>query len=113
MWRGCDLFGGGKNRFSVRQGLVLLAILAIFASVATRTFHGFAVDHPSVRTDASHAKRQHLDADAVVLTNPVSNLGAVLLPVAAPHAPPSEPRVHTVELTQSLYHRPPPPISLL
>ncbi len=93
--------------------VVLLAIFAITASIATRTFHGFYFDHPSVQTDSSHAMRQHLAADAVVLTNPISNLGTLLLCVSAPHAPPVEVQAHTVEFTESLYNRPPPSISLL
>ena len=93
--------------------MVLLAILAISVSVATRTFHGTLFDHAQVQTDQSHAMRQHLAADAFVLTNPVSNLSTMLLPVAAPHAPPTDPQVRTVELTESLYNRPPPSISLL
>jgi hypothetical protein len=93
--------------------VVLLAILAISVSVATRTFHGALLDHASVQTDQSHAMRQHLAADAFVLTNPVSNLSTMLLAVVAPHAPPADPQVRTVELAESLYNRPPPSISLL
>jgi len=93
--------------------VVLLAILAISASVATRTFHAFDLYHPSVQTDPSRAMRQHLDADAVALAGPISDLGTMLLPVAAPHAPPAEVPVHTIIFTESLYNRPPPSISLL
>jgi hypothetical protein len=112
MWVKSDL-RGEKSRFSCRHVVVLLAILAISLSVATRTFHGFSFDHPSVQSNASQAMRQHLAADAVVLTNPVSDLGAMLLPMAAPHAPPDEVPVHTLVFTESLYNRPPPSISLL
>ncbi|SRR5208337_4343592 len=110
---GCKLRNGEEGRFSGRRVVVLLAIFAISLSVATRTFHSIDFDHPSVQSDPSHAMRQHLAADAFVLTNPVSNLGAMLLPVAAPHAPPADPQVRSVELTESLYNRPPPSISLL
>jgi zona occludens toxin (predicted ATPase) len=100
------------GRISSRKLVVLLAIFAICVSVATRTFHGIYLDQPSVQADPSHALRQHLAADAFVLTNPVLNLGAMLLPVAAPHAPPVEAQVRTFDLTESLYNRPPPSISL-
>ena len=109
-----NLLRGESGRFSGRNVVVLLAILAISVSVATRTFHGFDLYHASVQSAQSHAMRQHLAADAVVLTAPVSTLSTMLLPVAAPHAPPTDPQVRTVvELTDSLYHRPPPSISLL
>jgi hypothetical protein len=113
MWRRPSLIRGRKSRFSVRHVVVLLAVLAISASVATRTFHAFDLDHPSAQSDPSRATRQHLDADAVAFAQPVSDLGTLLLPVAAPHAPPAEVPVHTILFTESVYNRPPPPISLL
>jgi hypothetical protein len=113
MWGRSNLLGGEKNRFSVRHAVVLLAIFAICVSVTTRMFHSFDFNHSSVHADPSHAKRQHLDADAFVVTRPVSTLGTMLLPVAAPHAPPADAQVPAFELTESLYNRPPPSISLL
>lgn len=113
MWRGSHLLRGEASRFSGRHVVALLAILVISVSVPTRTFHGTLLDHASVQTDQSHAMSQHLAADAVCLTSPVSNLGTMLLPVAAPHAPPADPRVRTVKITGSVYNRPPPSISLL
>jgi len=113
MWRRSDLVYSENNRASGRRVVVFLAILAISVSVATRTFHGFYVDHPVVQADPSHPMRQHLAADAFVLTNPVSNLSSLLLPVVAPHAPPVEAQMYGVQLTESLYNRPPPSISLL
>jgi len=113
MWGKANLLGGEKSRFSVRQVVVLLAILAICVSVTTRMFHSFDFDHPSVYQDPSHAMRQHLDADAFAVTRPVSIVGAVLLPVAEPHAPPVDVQIPAFELAESLYNRPPPSISLL
>ena len=113
MWRKSNLLRGEKSRLSFRHVVVLLAIFAISVSVATRTFHGFCLDHPSVHADPSHALRQHLAADAFVLTNPTLTPGTMLPPVAGPLAPPVEVRVHTAELTESLDNRPPPSISLL
>ena len=112
MWRGYHRRRGETSRFSGRPVVVLLAILAISASVATRSFHGFYLDHPSVHAHPSHAMRQHLAADAFVPPNatltPVANL-----PVATPNPLPVDVRVHTVELAESLYNRPPPSIPLL
>lgn len=112
MWGKSDL-RGEKSRLSCRHVVVWIAILAISLNVATRTFNGFSFDHPSVQSNASQAMRQHLAADAVVLTNPVSDLGTMLLPVAAPHAPPDEVPIHALIFTESVYNRPPPSISLL
>lgn len=113
MWGKNNLIRGKSLRISGRDAVVLLAILAISISVATRTFHFVAFDHPTVQADPSHALRQHLDADAVCLSKPVSNLAVMLLPVAAPHAPPADPQVRSVVLIESLYNRPPPVLSLL
>ncbi|MGB9203806.1 MAG: hypothetical protein WCB94_07485 [Terriglobales bacterium] len=113
MWGRSDLLRGEKSRFSVRHVVVLLAIFAICVSVTTRMFHHFDFDHSSVHADPSRGMRQHLDADAFVVTRPVSTAGTMLLPVAAPHAPPVDVQIPTLELTESLYNRPPPSISLL
>jgi hypothetical protein len=91
----------------------MLAILAICVSVSTRMFHSFDFDHSSAHADPSHVMRQHLDADAFVVTRPVSHVGTVLLPVAEPHAPPADVQIPAFELSESLYNRPPPSISLL
>src|ERR1035437_277576 len=112
MWGRSNLLRGEKNRFSIRHVVVLLAIFAICVSVTTRMFHSVDFDHPSAHADPSHAMRQHLDADAFVVPRPVSIVGTGLLPVAKPHAPPVDVQVPTFELTESLYNRPPPSISL-
>ena len=113
MGRRSDLIRGEDKRFSGRHVVVLLALLAISVSLATRTFHGVYFDHPVAQADPSHALRQHLDADAFVLTSPVLTWSAILLPVVAPHAPPIEEQIRTVQLTESLYNRPPPSTSFL
>ena len=113
MWGRANLLRGEKNRFSVRHVVVLLAIFAICVSVTTRMFHSFDFDQSSAHADPSHAMRQHLDADAFVVTRPVSIVGTMLLPLAEPHAPPVDVAVPTFGLAESLYNRPPPSISLL
>ena len=92
--------------------LILLAVLAISASVATRTFHAARTDSSGAYDGSAGAKHQLLDADAFVLADPVPQL-TMLLPVAAPHAPPPELPFRTLELTESLFNRPPPSLSLL
>jgi hypothetical protein len=99
-------------RISWQRIIVSLAILALTVSVATRTFHGFYPEDPSAQSSPTHTMRQHLAADAVEVTNPVLHFASLLLPVAAPHAPPSEPKICSVEFSKSLYNRPPPSVSL-
>jgi hypothetical protein len=105
--------GFSSGRIPWRTLVVLLAIFAISASVATRTFHGFYCNQPNAHSVQSDAKRQHLDADAFQLKDPICQIATMLLPVPAPHAPPEEPQIRTVDLAESLYNRPPPSISLL
>ena len=100
-----------RSQFSWRHLVILLIVLAISANLATRTFH-LAFVHPTVKTHAAQAKHQHLNADALELTQPAP-LSTMLLPLSAPHAPPAEPQFRTVELTESVYNRPPPSCSLL
>lgn len=111
MWRAFQV--REAQGFSWRQVVVSLAILALTVSIATRTFGGFHSAHPSVQASASQAVRQHLAVDAIGLTYPVWQFTFLLLPVAAPHTPPAEPDVHSIEFSESLYNRPPPSVSLL
>lgn len=100
------------STFSWRHIIILVAVFALSASLATRTFTGIHLEHPTLKADPADAMRQHLAADASVFTNPISSIG-VMLPAAAPHAPPAEVRVITVELSDPLYNRPPPSFSIL
>jgi hypothetical protein len=99
-----------RSQFSWRYLVILLVVFSISASLATRTFH-LSFIQPTVLAHGVHAKHQHLNADAVELARPVPSI--MLLPLAAPHAPPVEPQFRTVELTESVYNRPPPSRSLL
>lgn len=108
------VFQSRKVRQSAwRHAVVVLAILAIGLGVATRTIHQFSLQNPSAQAVPAHAMRQHLAADAVEITSPILPLAQMLLPVVAPHAPPAEPRVHSVEFSEVLYNRPPPALFLL
>jgi hypothetical protein len=100
------------TKFSWRHIIILFAVFALSASLATRTFSGIHLEHPTVKADPADATRQHLAADASVFTSPISSVG-VMLPAAPPHAPPSEVRIITAELSDSLYNRPPPSFSIL
>ncbi len=113
-WQGSHLYRGENRRFSGRQVAVLLAILVISFSIATRhPFQGTLLCHARVQADPSHEMRRQLAADAFVLTNPLSNLCAMLPRVTAPHVLPADPQLCAVEFTESLYNRPPPLISVL
>jgi hypothetical protein len=113
MWQWFRSRGERSWRFPARHVLVSLAILALSLSVTTRVFHGFGLALPSAQAYAASATRQHLAADAVELTSPFLPFAEMLLPVAAPHAPPAESTVYTVEFSEVLYNRPPPFSSLL
>jgi hypothetical protein len=101
------------SRISWRSLVVLVAIFAISASIATRTFHSVSYMNPTAPADREGAKRQQLDDDAVEIKDPVLQTAAVLLPVGAPHPPPVEPQIQTVDFVEPLYDRPPPSIPLL
>lgn len=101
-----------RRRFCWRKFVILLAVMAICVHVSTRTFHGISVSSPNVQAYPPHVKHQHLNADAFELVHPMSAV-SMLLPVAAPHAPPEELQIHVVRFTESLYNRPPPAFSLL
>ena len=94
-------------------GIVLLIVLALCTSVSTRTFQCTATSHSSAQSYPSHAMRQHMATDAAVFEKPVSGVADALLPVAAPHAPPAELEIRSVEFLESLYNRPPPSFFLL
>ena len=113
--RGSDQFRDTRSAWcSWRRFVVLLAIFAISLSVATRTFRGPDLGHASFQSAPSHAFRQHLAADAIEVTKPVSQIVGMLLPVASPHGPPAEPDNRLIEFfSESLYNRPPPSVSLL
>jgi hypothetical protein len=96
-----------------RHVVVLAAILALIACVATRTFQGFCFEHPVTHADAGHKKDQRLSSDAVEPIAPVTNMATMLLPVAAPHAPPAQPVLRDTEFFDALYNRPPPSAALL
>jgi hypothetical protein len=93
--------------------VVLLVILSVSASVATRTFHAICYTHLSAQADPSHAKRQHLAADACEMVGPLWQLAGVLLPVGSLHASPTEPDFRDPEFGEARYNRPPPSLSLL
>ena len=101
------------TRRSWRHLVIVLAVLAVFTSVATRSFDYSSVHQPTAQCDSLKVERQHLDTDALALAKPMAQLVDTLLPVAAPHAPPREFPVVSVELAEYLYNRPPPACSLL
>lgn len=111
MWGSSD--SREARRFGWRHVLVSVLIFALAASVATRVFHGFCADNPSVQASVSHAMVQRLALDAVEFTRPVLQFADALLPVAALQAHLADPPIRSVEFLESLYNRPPPPVSFL
>jgi hypothetical protein len=96
-----------------RHVIVFAAVLALIGSVATRTFQGFCFEHPTTHADAGYKKYQRLSCDAVEPVTRVTNMATMLLPVAAPHAPPADPVLRDAEFFDALYNRPPPSAALL
>jgi hypothetical protein len=96
-----------------RIGIVLLIVLALFATVTTRFFQDAPASQTVVQSFPSKAMRQHMAADAAVFERPTSGITVVLLPVAASRPAPVPPRPRSAELLDSLYNRPPPAVSLL
>lgn len=93
--------------------IVPLAILALSLSLATRVVHDVDFAHISVKAHPSHAERQRLAIDAIEMARPIPALLEMVPPIAVPHAPPVEPVLYSAEVTESLYNRPPPSLSLL
>jgi hypothetical protein len=99
-----DLMGSsGKSGWlaggwiSWRKVVVLLAIFAFSANVATRTFRGVSFSNPTAAADQQGAKRQQQDDDALEIKDPVLQTAAVLFPAGAPHPRLLEPRIRTVD----------------
>lgn len=94
--------------------MILLAVLTLALNVTTRTFSDPNPAHHTSQTQTQ--KRQHLAADAadaILDTATRAPLGVLPMPVLARRAPVVEFRIHTAELTESLFTRPPPSSSLL
>jgi len=100
--------GGGRRRFGGREWLMLIVILALTASLATRYVYISSASTVSTVKSASpdnHRQRLHQSAPrwmapADEFTVFVSSLGS--------HLPPPAPPLLVVHLDESLYNRPPP-----
>lgn len=92
----------------LRVAVVVLAIVALTGSLATRTFHGTVDQNQRFESGASQATRQHLDRDAVSWFAPVVRSVFFDLPTFYPRVAPAGPPVRALLLEENLYNRPPP-----
>lgn len=88
--------------------VVVLAIFALSASLATRTsvpteFHG-----TTALSASAQATRQHLDGDAIQWVVPTPVLTALEAPSFYPRFSPAGPPLPNLLFDESLYNRPPP-----
>jgi hypothetical protein len=100
-----------KNQPLWRRVVVLVAICAMVVTLATRTFHVTAADHPIAKSSNGNPIRQNVDSDAFEWSPPIAQFTLYILPVAAPHAPPDRLLVLTIDLDDCLSNRPPPSLS--
>jgi len=90
--------------------VVFVAIVALTASLATRTFNPTtSPGKPSqVRSTSAQGMRQHLDRDASRWMPPVLVSTTLQAPVFYPRFAAAGPPLPNVLLDESLYNRPPP-----
>jgi len=88
--------------------VIVLAIVALSCSLATRTFRLSASQNISVHSAASQGMRQHLDRDAVRWIPPVRTLISLESPTFYPRVAPAGPPLPVLLLDSPLYNRPPP-----
>ncbi len=99
------------SRFSWRHVLVVF-VLAVSTSVATRIFHNVWVNGSTAGSGAADVKRQQLDVGALELTRPGSHCGGLLARVAVRRVHGAERRIQPSEFTEGLFNRPPPSVFL-
>lgn len=90
-----------------RNLLILLAILSLGVSLATRTFH-LDDGTTGVQSSSTQAMRQHLDRDGLRWIAPVPTLTILQTPAFYPHVAPAGPPLPSALFEENLYNRPPP-----
>lgn len=88
--------------------VVVIAMLSLTVSLATRTFRLSSSDKVQVTSSTSQAVRQHLDRDAVRWNPPVQVHFALQAPTYYPRFAPAGPPLPTVLFDESFTNRPPP-----
>ena len=88
--------------------VIVLAIVGLTASLATRTFRLKMSSGVRAYSAASDGMRQHLDGDAVRWLPPVSVCIQLEAPRFYPRLAPAAPILPGLNFEVSLYNRPPP-----
>lgn len=88
--------------------VILLAIFALTASLATRTSVPTDFHDTTVQSVSAQAMRQHLDGDAVQWVAPTPVLTLLQAPSFYPRVAPAGPPLSHLLFDESLYNRPPP-----
>ena len=87
---------------------VMMLLLSLTVSLATRTFRLKIPHRVTVESNAPQAMRQHMDRDAVRWTPPAPVLIALDAPSFYPYIAPAGPPLPVLLFDKSLYNRPPP-----
>jgi hypothetical protein len=97
-----------RRKFRWREWLMLLCILSLTTSLATRYVHISPTEtFTTVKAGSSDSQRQRLHKNAFQWTAPVDEFTA-FVSLISPHRPePPQPPL-VVHLDESLYNRPPP-----
>lgn len=89
--------------------VIVLAVLSLTVSLATRTFHdGAGWRGVTVHADTHQAMRQHLNKDAAQWPAPVFDFALLDTPSFYPRIAPAGPPIPSLHFDESLYNRPPP-----
>jgi hypothetical protein len=88
--------------------VIVLAILALTVSLATRTSTPTVSHNIGVQAQSSQVTRQHLDTDAAQWVSPVAPVVVSEVVSFYPRVSPAGPPVPNLFFEQSLYNRPPP-----
>jgi len=89
--------------------LILLAVLSLSTSLATRVFNYSASGTSiTVRSSLPQAMRQHLDRDAATWGRPAVSFSMLEAPTFYPRFAPAGPPLPAVLFDESLSNRPPP-----
>jgi hypothetical protein len=95
------------------QGLlILLTIVGLSVSLATRVWHVVPVHGVSVQASVSQGMRQHMDRDAAHWVSPVSRFAFLHVTTFYPKFAPAGPPLPAALFDKSLYNRPPPALSI-
>lgn len=102
--------GKPMNRHSGvwRALLSVAAILALSASLGTRTFHVTIPHSVSVQSDSTAAVHQNMDGDAFQWVAPVLVFSVLPAPSFYPRVAPAGPPLPSLNFDETLYNRPPP-----